>query len=140
MTNTAPMALMAVALFLAMQGGGAGEAGGAECPCDFTADVLPPEVWEGRVECTVSKFTGQTQLVNEGWDSRTPLFIAEHYSGGGCKRLNEDGIEAMKTRPLNEEQRFACSRAIIEYAQSMKDLREFKVRYVVDVDGSCGLK
>ena len=140
MTNTAPMALMAAALFLAMHGGGAGKAGAAECPCAFTADVLSPEVWEGRVECTVSKIGAQTQLVKKGWDSQTPIFVVEHYLGGGCTRIDGGGTEAMKERSLSQEERLACSREIIEYAQRMKDLKEFRVRYVVDVDGGCGLK
>ncbi len=54
MTNTAPMALMAAALFLAVQGQPrADEHVGAECPCGFTADILPIGLWQGRVECSI---------------------------------------------------------------------------------------
>ncbi len=138
MTNTAPMALMAAALFLAMQGGGTVEAGGAECPCGFTADVLPLWVWQGIVECK-SEAGDKTTLVENPSKHPSPGFVAQLYIRGVCIQYDEDGVLAKKEPVASYDQVKACSQKIVEYAQELKDRRPITPGMVL-LGNKCKLK
>ena len=136
MTNTAPIALMAAALFLAVQGQprADGEAMRGECPCGFTADNIRPEVWIGKVECKLGRFRAgdQTQLVAlpPAGVFGSPTWIAPLYLRGFCIRRDADGILALKAQLLSKEEVYACDNEITVYAQGLKDLRDPRVRVV----------
>ncbi len=123
MTNTAPMALMAAALFLAMQGGGTGEAGGAECPCVFTAKKVPLWQWKGIVVCKSEAGDKTTLAVNPS-PHPSPSFVAELYIEGFCIQRDEAGdVPRQKMRVKSDDEVKACSQKIIDYAQKLKDSR-----------------
>ena len=141
MTNTAPIALMAAALFLAMQGQPrADETVGAKCPCGFTAEALASLGWFGMFECTNGKLGDLTQLVDLTWEVGDPAIVAHQYlSGGVCFRMSVDeSLEDGKERFLNDAQMKACSHMIIDYAQKLKDQKD--AWWVHVVDNGCNLK
>ncbi len=138
MTNKAPIALMAVALFLAVQVQPRADeiVWRGKCPCDFTADIIPIEEWDGKVECKLGKFgvDGRTWLaaVPEAYGS--PSLVAQLYLGGVCLRFDEDG-NVVKEPYFRRDHYFACDREIIEYAQELKDQKGGRMV----VDKGCNL-
>ncbi len=119
MTNTAPMALMAAALFLAVQGQPrAQETLAAECPCDFTTDGLPLWKWKGTVGITSEACDLTTLAVNN------PQYPSPTFVTGQVYCIRRDtpaGKPSQKWRGLSDDEVKACSQMIIEYAQKLKE-------------------
>ena len=138
MTNTAPMALMAAALILAMQGGGTREAGGAECPCVFTAEEVPHYRWKDIVGCE-SK-AGVTTLSVNFPKKPSPSFAIKAMSQGYCiQRDKPGGKPRQKERVKSDDEVKACSLKIIEYAQELSDGPPKYPRGPLVLDSGCAL-
>ncbi len=143
MTNTAPMALMAAALILAVQGGGTGEARGAECPCVFTAEKVPLYYWKGTVGCSISQDGKKTTLALFVVPSPrlSPSFVADLFPQGYCiQRDNPADPPSQRRQVKSDGEVKACSQKIIEYAQKLKDSPPKPPGEMVVLDISCELK
>ena len=148
MTNTAPIALMAAALFLAVQGQPRADVFVvAKCPCGFTADIIPPEDWLGKVECKLGDFGAgdQTQLVAlpKAGVFKSRALVAPLYLGGFCSRRDAGGVLALKEQILSHDQMRACDWEIIVYAQELKNQKDWtgaRAWWVSVVDNGCNLK
>ncbi len=155
MTNRAPIALMAAALFLAVQGQPRSEQPptllevflAVQCPCGNPRELIPNlGDWLGVVECVgTTQFAGGVSLVSKpvglgGGNMKLGLFSrGVGYKEGrivtNCLYFEDGGVAGKGQSGMSKAQSVACSRLIIDYAQELKDEDSVKI-----VDLGCNLK
>ncbi len=155
MTNRAPIALMAAALSLAVQGQPRSEQPptllevflAAQCPCGNPRELIPNlGDWLGVVKCVgTTQIDGRVSLVSKpvglgGGNMKLGLFsrglgYKEGRTVANCLYFEDGGVAGKKQTDIFKAQSVACSRLIIDYAQELKDEAQVKI-----VDLGCNLK
>ena len=148
MTSRAPIALIAAALYLAVQGQPrseqhsiSGPPSPVVCPCGDPNVLIPYSVWVGPVSCSVNHWArGLTSLRHIGDRSNSRANLGSGKGGlsrGSCLFDDgEGGVEEIRSRDLSLQQVRDCSTLIIRYAQALKNAR----RKVIITDIGCSLQ